>query len=254
MTEDKARNCGENDEINLFQVLVLFLSFFVLGAIMVQVQTFFKLPHEVNALLNRLDSLICVVFIGDFFYRFYRAEKKLKFMCWGWIDLLSSIPAVEVLRWGRIVRIVRLLRVLRAFRSVRIFISCLYENRERATFATAAFAAFLIAIFSSIAILTFENVPGANITESGDGLWWSFYTMANMDYAGHYPVSVEGKAIRFLLVITGMVLFGIFTGFAASFFIGDEEKREKVELGELKREIERLRADINSSGVKAIKN
>ena len=223
MTRETNQNCGAGGEMSLFQALMLFLSVFVLGAIMAQ--TFFTLPAEVNALLNRLDTLICRVCIADFFFRFFRAADKAGFLRWGWIDLVSSIPAVEILRWGRIVRIVRLLRVLRAFRSVKLFLGCLYKRRGRAAFSTAAISAFLAAIFSSIAILTFENVPGANITTSGDGLWWSFYTLANIDYAGHYPVTPEGKAIRFLLVVAGMVLFGIFTGYAASSFMEDNEKR-----------------------------
>ncbi len=246
MTRETKQNCGTVEEVSLFQVFMLFLSVFVLGAIMAQ--TFFALPAEVNLLLNRLDTLICLIFIADFFYRFFRAADKAAFLRWGWIDLASSIPAIEVLRWGRIVRIVRLLRVLRAFRSVKLFLSCLYKIRGRAAFSTAAISAFLAAIFSSIAILTFESVPGANITTAGDGLWWAFYTMANIDYGGHYPVTPEGKAIRFLLVVAGMVLFGIFTGYAASSFMEDSEKKESNEIEGLKREIELLRADINRPG------
>jgi voltage-gated potassium channel len=246
MTKETAPNSVANDEMSLFQLFMLFLSVFVLGAIIAQ--TFFRLPPEVNLLLDRLDTLICLVFIADFFYRLYRAADKARFLRWGWIDLLSSIPSLEILRWGRIVRIVRLLRVLRAFRSVKMFIGCLYRKRGRAVFSTAAISAFLIAVFSSIAILTFENVPGANISTSGDGLWWAFYTMANMDYSGHYPVSFEGRIIRFLLTITGMVLFGIFTGYAASAFVEDSEKNEASEIAGLRREIEKLRADIARPG------
>ena len=246
MTKGTEQDHDAKEEMSLFQLFMLFLSVFVLGAIIAQ--TFFSLPAEVNLLLNRLDTLICLVFIADFFYRFSRARNKALFLRWGWIDLVSSIPSLEILRWGRIVRIVRLLRVLRAFRSVKLCIQCLYKKRGRAVFSTAAVSAFLLAIFSSIAILTFENVPGANISTSGDGLWWAFYTMANIDYAGHYPVSAEGKIIRFLLVISGMILFGIFTGYAASSFMEDSEKDEAGEIVELRREIERFRADIKRPG------
>ena len=243
MAKETAKSDYAREEMSLFQMLVLVLSVFVLGAI--TAQTFFTLLPEVNALLNRLDTLICFVFIGDFFHRLFKAENKAVFIRWGWIDLISSIPAVEILRWGRIVRIVRLLRVMRAFRSVKFVIEYVYRNRSRATFSTAAITAFLIAIFSSVAILTFENIPGANINTAGDGLWWSFYTLANIDYAGHCPVSVEGKAIRLMLVVTGMVLFGIFTGYVASFFLEDEEKHETDEITGLKHEIERLRAEVS---------
>jgi len=235
-----SRDLGE--DASLFQLLVLFLSIFVLGAIMAQ--TFFRLPAELDALLRRLDTLICFVFIGDFFYRLCAAESKKAFLRWGWIDLVSSIPAIEILRWGRLLRILRLVRVLRAFRSVKVVLQYLYLKRDRAAFSTVIIATFLAAIFSSIAILTFENAPGANIVTAQDGLWWSFYTLANIDYTGHYPVTAEGKLIRLLLVVAGMVLFGVFVGYAASFFLEDEERKETKELENLRREVENLREDL----------
>lgn len=227
------------EKANLFQLLVLFLSVFVLGAL--AAETFCRLPGEVSVLLVRLDALICVVFIVDFCQRFLKAESKLRFLSWGWIDLASSIPALPALRWGRILRIYRLLRVLRAFRSLKLLIGHLYRNRARAAFASAFMATGLVALFSSIAIMTFENRPDANIRAAGDGLWWSVYTLANIDYLGHYPVSFEGKLIRFLLVVTGMVLFAVFTGYAASLFIVPEEKEAAAEIDALRQEVERLR-------------
>ena len=42
--------------INFSQILLLFLSVYVLGALMIQ--TFFTLPTEVNRLLTKLDTYI----------------------------------------------------------------------------------------------------------------------------------------------------------------------------------------------------
>ena len=32
-------------------------------------------------------------------------DRRRYFVTWGWIDLLSSIPTVDALRWGRIARV-----------------------------------------------------------------------------------------------------------------------------------------------------
>jgi voltage-gated potassium channel len=231
-----------HDHLGLFQVLVLVLSVFALVSVMAQ--TFLRLPPQVDLLLTRLDTLVCMVFLADFAQGYALAKDKGRFMRWGWIDLVSSIPALEVLRWGRLVRIIRLLRVLRAFRSVRLLIGHLYSKRERAAISTALCAALLIVIFSSIAVVTFESDTGSNLSSAGDGLWWSLYTMANMDYMGRFPVSFEGKLIRLLLVVTGMVLLGTFTGWAASFFIEDEEREQSEGLSELRLEIAKLREEL----------
>ena len=71
-------------------IVVLILSIYVLGALLVD--TIFNLPPEVSKLLNLMDNFICGIFFIDVILRFFNAENKWKFMRWGWIDLLSSIP------------------------------------------------------------------------------------------------------------------------------------------------------------------
>ena len=229
----------EDAPVSPFQLLILFLSVFVLLSIIAQ--TFLPIPPELNRLLTELDTLICFVFIGDFAFRCWSARDKKAFLRWGWVDLASSIPTIEALRWGRVIRIVRLLRVLRAFRSTRVLLRCLYQgDRDRAAFSTVAIGAFLIAVFSSIAVVTFEEGTGSGLATAGDGLWWSFYTMANIDYMGRFPRSFEGMLIRLLLVVTGMVLLAILTGYAASYFLEDDQREQSGEIDALRREVELL--------------
>ena len=93
------------------QLLMLVLSVYVLIALFAD--TAFHLPVEISALLRTLDAVICFVFLGDFFYRLYRAESKLAFLKWGWVDFISSIPLLTWFRWGRVVSMIRVIRVLR---------------------------------------------------------------------------------------------------------------------------------------------
>ena len=79
-----------SDFSNLFIVV---LSVYVLVALVID--TFFKLDPELSKLLAPLDDFICVIFLIDFCICFYKAESKLEFMKWGWIDLLSSIPTLS---------------------------------------------------------------------------------------------------------------------------------------------------------------
>lgn len=110
-------------KLPLFQIIIIVLSVYVLGSLLVS--TLFQLPPEVLRLLDLIDNGICLIFLCDFIYRFYKAPDKLSFMRWGWIDLISSIPVLNYLRAGRALRLIRLLRVLRAFRSTKSASSCL---------------------------------------------------------------------------------------------------------------------------------
>src|SRR5688572_21388918 len=80
-------------ELDPFQLVILTLSLFVLG--LLAVELLFDLPPETVRVLGWIDNLVCGLFLVDFIVRFRRAESKLRFMKWGWIDLLASIPEIE---------------------------------------------------------------------------------------------------------------------------------------------------------------
>jgi voltage-gated potassium channel len=143
MTEEN----NKENKIDLLHVLVLVLTVYVLGAILVD--TFFKLPEETSRMLGIIDDVICVFFLVEFFVRLFQAKNKLQYLKWGWIDLVASIPAFTYLRAGRIPRLVRLLRIVRAFRTTKHFITHIFRNKAQGTFATVGILAVLLIIFSS---------------------------------------------------------------------------------------------------------
>lgn len=136
----------EKNKLNPLNLLVLVLSIYVLLALLVD--SIFKMPSEVSKVLVLVDNGICVFFLVEFSIRFYRAESKLKFMKWGWVDLLSSIPNIDFLRAGRALRLIRLLRILRAFRSTKHLVTHVFQNRAQGAFTTVIILAVLLIIFS----------------------------------------------------------------------------------------------------------
>ncbi|MFA5205647.1 MAG: ion transporter, partial [Lentisphaeria bacterium] len=188
--------------ITLWQVLMLFLSVYVLGAVFVE--TIFPLPPETSALLTQIDSLACVVFIGDFFFHLFTAKDKRAYLKWGWIDLVSSIPNLQLLRWGRFARVIRILRILRGIRSTKLILQFLFANRAKGTLASVALISFVLVVFSSIAILNCETSPEANIKTAGDALWWSFSTITTVGYGDCYPVTTLGRIIAAILMTAGV--------------------------------------------------
>ena len=215
------------EKMGFLNILVLFLSIYVLFALMVD--TFFKLPHEVSHLLTIIDDLICIVFLYDFILRFSKSKNKVKFMHWGWIDLLSSIPALHILRVGRALRLVRLLRILRAFRSTRHIIHHIFRRKTEGALTIAAIIAVLMVLFSSIAILQVETDPDSNIKTAEDAIWWAYVTITTVGYGDKYPVTTEGRLIAALLMSVGIALFGIFTAYLAAWFVEQTKKEDSKE-------------------------
>ena len=222
-----ANDTQKGNSLNYLNVLVLILSVYVLLALIAD--TFFKLPPQISQLLTLLDDSICIFFLVEFIIRFYQANNKLKFMRWGWIDIVSSIPAFPFLRIGRLFRLVRLLRILRAFRSTKHLINHLFRNKARGAFTTVSAVAILMVIFSSIAIVQVERAPNSNIKTAEDAIWWAYVTITTVGYGDKYPVTTEGRIVAALLMTVGVVLFGTFTAFLASWFVEQTKKEEEEE-------------------------
>jgi voltage-gated potassium channel len=213
---------SEGQKLGFLDILILFLSIYVLIALLID--TIFKLLPEISRVLYYSDNIICAVFFYDFAVRFYRAENKLKFMRWGWIDLLSSIPSIEILRVGRAVRLFRLIRILRAFRSTKNLVNHIFRSRATGAFTSVSIIAILLVIFSSIAILQVETDPNSNIKTAEDAIWWSYVTITTVGYGDKFPVTTEGRLIAGVLMTAGVGLFGTFTAYVASWFV--EGKKE----------------------------
>lgn len=225
---DSATNKNDTQEsLNFLNLLILILSFYVLGSLLVG--TFFQLPEEVTKVLTYVDNGICAVFFIDFVVRFRKAENKLQFMKWGWIDLISSMPTLNIMRAGRLLRLIRLIRIIRAFRSTKHIVEHLFKNKIKGTLTSVALIAVLMLLFSSIAILQFEVAPESNIKTAGDAIWWSYVTITTVGYGDKYPVTTEGRVIAAILMTVGVGLFGTFTAYVSSWFVKDNYNKEQAE-------------------------
>ena len=78
-------------------------------------------------------------------------------------------------------------------------------------------------IFSSIAILQVETAPTSNIKTAEDAIWWAYTTITTVGYGDRFPVTTEGRFIATLLMTVGVGLFGTFTAYLASWFIGENK-------------------------------
>jgi voltage-gated potassium channel len=127
---------------------------------------------------------------------FYKADNKLAFIKWSWIDLISSVPAVSYLRAGRLLRMIRLLRLIRAFRSSQMFVNHIFRNKAKGALTSVTILAVLLIIFSSIAILQVEKDPNSNIKTAEDAIWWSYVTITTVGYGDKFPVTTEGRILQ----------------------------------------------------------
>lgn len=216
----------KSNKLSLLNLIVLMLSIYVLGALIVD--SVYVLPTETSLLLNYIDNGICAFFFIEFCVRFRRAENKLKFMRWGWIDLVSCIPMIDYLRAGRLLRLIRLLRIVRAFRTTKNVVDHIFANKAQGAFTSVSIIAVLLVIFSAIGILQVENDPNSNIKTAEDAIWWAYVTITTVGYGDKFPVTTEGRIIAAILMTAGVGLFGTFTAYVASWFVTENKQNGEI--------------------------
>jgi voltage-gated potassium channel len=228
--------------VGAWQFVLAALSIFVLGVVVAE--SFYSFSPEVEKLLSFFDNAICLLFLCDFSFRFVRAESKLSFMKWGWIDLISSIPGLDMFRWGRLVSVARLLRLLRAIRSLKMLGQLFLAEKSKSALAVVILLGSVLLMASSILILECEQAAHSNIKSAGDALWWSLETITTVGYGDHFPVTKAGRVVGSVLMVFGIALFGMFTASIAGLLINSSGQRNS-EIKQLADEVHQLRAEIS---------
>lgn len=174
---------------------------------------------EMDQVVYLINIVISLVLMFDFGYRLISSPSKRYyfFKDYGWLDLLGSLPIIgmQVFRLFRVIRVIRLLRQMGSGNVSREFL----HQRAQSTLATVAFLVVLVLQFGSYFVVGAEEVsPDANITSPFDAIWWTFVTITTVGFGDQYPVTDLGRVIGIFVIITGVILFSVLTGFIATKF------------------------------------
>lgn len=217
-------------------VAISALSLVVLG-----LDTLLVTHPEAKRLLASIDLACCGIFFLDFLRRFHHAADRRRYLLGsGWIDLLSSVPALGLLRVGRLVRVIALIRLLRSARAVHALGHALARRPTVSAFVTAALICAATLLLGSVIILHVERTANANIQTMSDALWWAFVTITTVGYGDLYPVTVAGRATAAVLMVAGVGLFGTMSGLFASWLVR-RDPREADQIAAMREEVRAVR-------------
>ena len=86
---------------------------------------------------------------------------------------------------------------------------------------------------------------GNDVTSVSGGIWWSFTTLVTGGFGDiHNPVTGPGRLLTVLLVITGMILVGVFTATLTSLYVGEESEELQRYQDEMNSRLDRMEETI----------
>ncbi|MGR6832413.1 potassium channel family protein [Aliivibrio wodanis] len=206
--------------MSLMSLILSFLSLIVISSLL-----FVPLDHASRTMLITLDTIICALFLFQLSLDLFRSKHRLQYLKEHWIDFVASIPIIEPIRYARIFHILRIFRLLRSSQSV---LKQIQSNRKEATIASILVLMVTLISLGSVFMLMFEGSnPDANIHTAGDAIWWAFVTISTVGYGDHYPVTVAGKVLAVLIILSGVGIFGMISGLITSIITEPAKNEER---------------------------
>ncbi|MBC7298317.1 MAG: potassium channel family protein [Demequina sp.] len=208
----------------------VFLVVWTLGTVAVD------LPHPIPVLIGTLNALIWLAFVVDIVVRVTLARSSWRFILKHPLDILAVLyPPL------------RPLKILAVFSNGSKVLRG--QGAVNATRAVVLSAVLLIWI-AAVAILGAERgVPGSNITNFGDAVWWAIVTTTTVGYGDFYPVTVTGRVVSGALMVLGISLIGVITASVAAWFVrlttAESDERDEASIAKNEQEIGRLHDKID---------
>ena len=210
-----------------------------------------------------IDAVCCVIFMLEFLVRLACSRSKRWYWRNFWIDFVTSIPLpgeAQLSRFGRIARLgrfARLLRFTRVLRAMRVFLMLwrgmdkLQDAMDVKLMKRSLKWGIAVMFIGGIAIYYMESalVTGENDVKTlGGGMWWSFTTVVTGGFGDiHNPITMVGRLLTVALIITGMILVGVFTATLTSLYVGEESEELQRYQEEMNERLDRIESVIAKS-------
>ncbi|ABZ83547.1 ion channel, putative [Heliomicrobium modesticaldum Ice1] len=201
-----------------WEYLMGFLALIASAALILQHSELGK-DHAVA--LQWVDDTVLGIFTFDYFARFYLADNKWSFFKSNIIELIAIIPFSTFFQSLRLLRLVRLFVLFQ-------YVARRFDRHRVENSVTYGLLIFIALVCSGAGgVLMFEKGHNPNIRDFGDALWWSLVTITTVGYGDISPVTVEGRMLAGLLMITGIGVIGTVTASLSALFIRRPKKREE---------------------------
>jgi voltage-gated potassium channel len=193
---------------------------------------FSPLPDVILDFLAGADLGLTAFFLLEFILRIAVAPSRGGYLREHWMDLIALVPVVRWLRAFRILRILRLLRVMRVVHLTNLVgrlggdtLSFLRMNGLGWVLLGLAVFMFVVSVF----YYQYEGGTNPEVTDYWDALYFSLVTWTTPGYGDILPLTAGGRICGLLLIISGLLGWGILVANLAAVLAERLHRREDHE-------------------------
>ena len=221
----------------LFDLVLLLV--IVASVVVIMLETVPSLQADYGQMLQKLEWIFVSFFTLEYFLRIYAVGKPLKyiFSLFGIIDLIAIIPTylglfipvgpgLNTIRILRLFRVYSILRLGKFISSGNIIVDALIESRHKIlVFLTAIFT--LIIFVGGLVYFVESFHPQSQFTSIPMAMYWAIVTVTTVGYGDIVPLTILGKMLSALLMISGYSILAVPTGIVTGEVVKSSIKSSK---------------------------
>ncbi len=207
----------------LAEYLVSLLAAF--SIVLITAEYLYTLTAQQLTILYILDAAIVAVLAADFLNRTrYGGRRYFMRNSYEIIALLPAFlfPLLEqspmlgaALRGLRLLRLVRI--ALLSARGLRVVHLLTALGRELRLTYLLIVSVIVVLVGTVSAYLLEADLPDAQIRDLGDAFWWALATVTTVGYGDVVPVTVFGRAVGAVLMVSGIAILSVFISSLGAF-------------------------------------
>jgi len=209
----------------VFDIVLLWLIGLSVITIILESVDQIRLPYV--TLFWILEWVFTVLFTLEYLARLWVVRRRWRYAVsfFGIIDLISILPAyLELIIPGthylmalRVLRLMRMFRVLKMAEylgEASILLAALRASRRKITLFLTTVIALVLVEGTVVYVLEHEANPDfANIPQA---IYWAIVTITTVGYGDVAPITVPGKMMASVIMLTGFAIIAVPTGIVTS--------------------------------------
>jgi voltage-gated potassium channel len=205
-----------------FDVILLWL--IGISVLVIMLESVESLAAKYEKLFHILEWNFTVIFTIEYALRIWvvRRKRRYIFSFFGIVDFLSILPTYLGLfltgtQYLMMIRILRLLRMFRVLKMVRhmgeanVLMDALRASREKILVFVFGVLT-LVCVEGTLMYLLEGRVENTGFTSIPQSVYWGIVTITTVGYGDIAPMTVLGKVMASVIMLTGFAIIAVPTG------------------------------------------